>query len=316
MSFEEFTGKIIENLSEYFGDEVSINKNNVRKNNGIVLTGITASFGSSNISPTVYLENMYERYCNGVVYGQIMNELINIFENNKKNKSFDMSFFTEYEKVKKRIVFKLINYDKNIELLAEIPHIRFLDMAVCFYYLLSGESKEEITEDDRCNASILIYNTHADIWGVDADMLYECAKNNTPLLLKSSYRHIANVLAGIIADNRTEGDNRDIQNSLFEDTKSTKMYVLSNDIGHFGAAAILYDKELELIAEDLDSNFFVLPSSVHEVIILGEDLDSDVDMLRNMVREVNQNEVDPGEVLSDSVYYYDNRKKKLLLAVN
>ncbi|MBQ7925064.1 MAG: hypothetical protein IJ335_02090, partial [Lachnospiraceae bacterium] len=51
--------------------------------------------------------------------------------------------------------------------------------------------------------------------------------------------------------------------------------------------------------------FYILPSSVHEVILLKDDGEESPSKLQEMVREINQCEVDPTEVLSDSIYHYD-----------
>jgi hypothetical protein len=89
------------------------------------------------------------------------------------------------------------------------------------------------------------------------------------------------------------------------------MYVLTNRSHYYGAACMLYPKLLKCIGEGLDSNFYVLPSSVHELIILQDLGMEDAATLMDMVKEVNATEVKEEEVLSDSVYYYDREKEGL-----
>ena len=91
------------------------------------------------------------------------------------------------------------------------------------------------------------------------------------------------------------------------------MYVFSNRTRSFGASAILYDGRLAKIAERLKENYYVLPSSVHETIIVAESDAPAKDDLDAIIREINETQVDPEEVLSNQAYYYDRKEGKLLL---
>lgn len=95
------------------------------------------------------------------------------------------------------------------------------------------------------------------------------------------------------------------------------MYVITNKQNLYGAVCILYPDVLKDVAQKLDSDFYVLPSSVHETIAVpAENLDiNHASSLKAMVREVNQSELTPEEVLSDNVYYYCRKKHTLSLAL-
>ncbi|MCR5604754.1 MAG: DUF5688 family protein [Lachnospiraceae bacterium] len=92
------------------------------------------------------------------------------------------------------------------------------------------------------------------------------------------------------------------------------MYVLSNSITLNGAAALLDAKTMEDISQKLGGDFIVLPSSIHEVIVLPADVEMDRRDLEAMVQDVNAGEVAPEDRLSDHVYMYDSKEKELVLA--
>lgn len=102
--------------------------------------------------------------------------------------------------------------------------------------------------------------------------------------------------------------------NLLEDCSGDRdnMYILTNQVRSFGAASILYPHMLDMVAELLHENYFVLPSSVHEVIIVPGSVSPTYSELHKMVREVNETQVDDEEILSDSVYYYHAESGTLL----
>lgn len=91
------------------------------------------------------------------------------------------------------------------------------------------------------------------------------------------------------------------------------MYVLTNAEKMNGAAAILDSKTMEGISEKLGGDFVIIPSSIHEVIILPLNT-ADTDTLNGMVNDVNASEVAPLDVLSNHVYKYDATAKKVVIA--
>ena len=88
------------------------------------------------------------------------------------------------------------------------------------------------------------------------------------------------------------------------------MFVLTNDTKVNGAAAILNDDIRQEIAEKV-GDFYMLPSSIHETLIIPKDAGMEFKELEQMVQEVNQTQVAPGERLSDHVYEYDAKEHEL-----
>ncbi len=90
-----------------------------------------------------------------------------------------------------------------------------------------------------------------------------------------------------------------------------KMYVLTNKEKMYGASAMLYSDEIAGLSERLNSDILILPSSVHEVLLLPDDREHKYDFYRRMVKEVNTTQVDPEEILSYSLYRYSRKKAEI-----
>ena len=140
------------------------------KNNDTHYDGLTILSNQLNISPTIYLNFYFKQYLKGRSLEEICHDILSVYEENKPSGNIDISFFTNYEQVKKRIVFKLINYEQNKNLLQKIPHIKILDLAIIFNCLVDA--------DETGNATILIYNQHLSLWNITKDDLYHLAMKN------------------------------------------------------------------------------------------------------------------------------------------
>ena len=291
MEFTNFTTLVQRDVEKRAGENYRVKLNDVMKNNGVVLRGITLMQDDSNISPTIYLNPYYDAYENGdTTLGTVIDEVIDTYERNKINRSIDMKFFLNYETVRSRIIFNLINTEKNRELLRDVPYIPFHDLSIVFQCLVS--------EERFGNASILIHNVHLQLWKVNARELYECALENTPLLQGYELADMNTVLEEMKALGGI--DDEEIEDMQQE----VPMYVLSNKSRINGASCILYKDILKDFAMVVDKDLYVLPSSIHEVILLPSDGTQESEQLKEMVREINQSQVEKEEVLSDSVYYY------------
>ena len=295
MEFTNFTTLVKNEVEKRAGENYHVKLNDVVKNNGIILRGITLMQDDSNISPTIYLNPYYDAYENGeTTLGTVIDEVIDTYERNKVNRSIDMRFFLDYDSVKTRITYKLINTEKNKELLDDIPHIPFHDLSIVFQCLISGERFG--------NATILIHNVHLRLWKGNARELYERAMENTPVLQGYDVTDMNTVLEEMRAFEETEDTEyeEDIQQQV-------PMYVLSNKSRVHGAACILYPDILKDFAAVVEKDLYVLPSSIHEVILLPAEGTEDSEQLKAMVHEINESQVEDEEVLSDSVYFYRRR---------
>ena len=305
MEFTNFKTLVREEVARRTGEQYRVRINDVMKNNGVVLSGITMMQDDSNISPTIYLNHLYEAYENGeVTLESIVEEVLDTYEKNKVNRSVDMRFFMNYESIKDRIIFKLIHAERNEELLKDIPHIRYLDLAIVFQCLVS--------EEMFGNATIMIHNAHLKIWDTTIEEIYRNAIQNTPKLQKYDIKNMRDILCEMMFLEEVEDRGKYDQDACFKELPdSVPMYVLSNKARVQGAACILYPGILKDFAAAIRSDFYILPSSIHEVILLPAQGEEDREALKQMVREVNASQVEREEVLSDSVYYFDREQNEL-----
>lgn len=298
MEYRKFLENVRKEVESRYDSNVSVTLNHVMKNNGTELDGITIMEKDKNIAPTIYINSFYDRYREGVSLKAVVSEIIRIYNQNKNSININADYFENYENVRKTIVYKLVNYQKNKKLLEDVPYKRVLDLAVVFYCLI--EQRKGVS------ATALIHNEHLRIWNVTEDEIYNDALKNTPVLLAGSIVPMSKILSEIAGTAQADNDEK-----VCEYTGEDILYVLNNSSRVNGAACILYDNLLKKFANDVHSDLYILPSSVHEVIIVPKKNAFDKSELADMVREVNEQGVSQDEILSDNVYEY-NRKNGLI----
>lgn len=286
MSFEGFCTYIKNGIQQRLGYSCQVMTHNYLKNNGVTLCGLTIMTKESNISPTIYLNGFYERYVyEAESLQQIEADVMETYRRNKTDHNLDVSFFTEWENARQRIIFKLVNYDANRELLKDVPHKKVLDLAMVFTCLV----EKGVTG----SATILIHNHHMEYWGVTEDDLFHTAMENTPYFQKKKMAGMNSVIEYLTG--------KKVGNDILDDICS--MYVLTVENNLNGAGAVLYKNLLKGFADRMESDFYILPSSVHEMILIPLFTD-DMESLSQMVKEVNATQLKPEDVLSDHAYVY------------
>ena len=286
--FMRFAEEVRSQIEKVTGEDVRLHP--VKKNNGVVLHGITILTSESKVSPTIYIDKWFREYEEGEAIEDIADEIIRLNDESAHPKEIDISFFSNYEEVKKNLAYKLINADMNVQLLQEVPHKRFLNLAVvCFC-----EIRDEIIGD----GSILIKNEHLKLWGLDDSVLIQDAMENAQKTIEADFFNIIEVL---------KERYRNPENMI---DVEYPMWVLTNKRRLYGAGVLLYDNQLEQIAEKVQSDFIILPSSVHEVLVTPM-LKNNIDYLVSMVREINKEQLILEERLADSVYIYHRETKSL-----
>ena len=296
MEYKEFVEYIKMNAGYIAGEGGNITINHVIKNNGCEMDGLVIMEKGKDIAPTIYLDSFYELYTNGENIKNIIRQIEVIYEQNKNNVTFDVNILKHFDTIKDKIVYKVVNYRSNEKLLEQVPHKRILDLAVVFYCLLDNEYGR--------SATALIYNNNLKNWNVTIDDVYKAALKNTPDLLHSKISSLAALFEKC-------GGNVDGEEVDLKDYVPSDMYVLTNESKLNGAACILYENVLYDFAQKLGADLYILPSSVHEVILLPKLSMFEKDELVNMVKEVNTEGVAADEVLSDHVYEY-NRTERLI----
>lgn len=296
MTYYQFVQAVEGRIKEAVKESVAVRIHTAEKNNDTIRRGLTLTEQDINISPTIYLEEYYRQFQNGGSLDHITSDILRLYNEVRFQKSWGEEKLYDYSQVKEKVIYRLVNYESNEKMLRNVPYIVYLDLAIVFCVLL------EVTKYGT--ATMAIRNDHLELWGVEKEELYRQASENTSRFLPDDFSSMSAVIEEL-----TEESEAHIS---FED-KEEEMYVLSNRIHSYGAAAILYSGRMEGIGMYLKSNYYVLPSSVHEVIVVPEKAAVEKEELSAMVAEINRTQVEAEEVLSDHAYYYDRKKGRLFM---
>lgn len=305
LSYETFKQQLLADLKEFFPDNTRISIDSFSHNNRFSLDGLTILEPGNNISPTIYLETYFSQLEQGRSFSEVKQQILAYYNEHRFSQSVDTSFFTCLEHVRSQIAYKLVNYAKNRELLEEIPHFAYLDLAIVFYYL--------VPDNSQGNASILIYNTHLAYWNISKDTLLLFAQQNTPQLLPWRCDSMASLLFPSLG---TLSEEEKLETMQLLGNETIPMHVITNDRCYFGACCILYPNALKEISADIGDDLILLPSSIHEFILIPASYADSPDSLRDIVCEVNLTGVAPEEILSDSIYCYDRETDKISLLLS
>lgn len=287
MSYQKFMDDVVKHISEAVHDGQKVTLQPVLKNNGTVYDGLIIMDPLLNISPTIYLNQYYHRFLNGVSMEDIYEDILETYYKNLPDKDFDISLFRDFENAKKRITFKLVNKERNKELLDDVPYVEFCDLVLIFVCVIT-----EFTDE---YATILIHNEHLSLWKTTTEELYSIAKQNTPTLLPHRLDKMEDILENITQEN-------------FHEEVDSKMYVLTNNLKIHGSSCIAYPGLLKTISEHFNDNLIIIPSSIHEVLILPESAVNSkytMEEYRTMITEINETELTDDEILSEHAYFYE-----------
>ena len=302
MRFEEFTNAVVEKIREYLPvsfANASVDLQTVTKNNDVKLTGLVIRSGDSNICPTIYLEQFFQNYNNGEEMGDVLADIADIRLRNEVGNRFDTEQITDFAQVRDKIVPRLIGLKWNRELLEKRPHTIMDDLAVTYHVVLE--------QDFDGTASVPVTNELMEAWDTSTATLHELAIQNMPRLLPSTFQTMSSVIGSLFTEDLPEGMNAEEAEQIMSEMmpQNETMFILSNKTKIYGAAAILDREIMETVTERIGSDFYILPSSVHELLVIPANAGMDTSTLSDMVKEVNATQVSPDERLEDHVYSYD-----------
>lgn len=299
MTYELFKETLITELQGHFPPDTTITVHSFVRNNHVCVDGLTILESGFNIAPTIYIEDYYSSFKKGITFSTILKQILESYYQCRPTENINSSFFSDFENIKQHIVYKLVHYDRNQELLSQIPHIPFLDLAIVFYCLVAADSSG--------TATILIRNEHLALWSTTQENIYQIAKENTPFLLPYQFEPMSSILTELISSDFT-----DTETEEFPDISPFPIYVLTNQSRFLGAACLLYDNLMKELSSRLNADLFIIPSSIHEVLIIPSTSHMEYEEFNNMIQEVNSSQLIPEEILSDHVYYYSRETEEIL----
>lgn len=305
MIYEAFKTAMYSKVVEKVGEEVDVRLHKITKNNGIVLDAITIMEKGTIAAPTLYFRDFFERYKNGESFFDLVESAIAFSLDAQIKLELPEDFFMDFEKIKDRICYKLINYERNKEFLRGVPHKRVLDLAMVCYYMVQPELLN--------HATILIRNSDLQRWNVPEKVLIDTAVQNTPDLMGWRFASVQDVVDELFCEGCDEALNviDHACDIILSENDAVPMYILTNQYRYLGAGCILYPGLLECIGDLFESDLFILPSSIHECILVPALDGYSMEELSAMVKEINEREVEEMEILADHAYRYNREKQKI-----
>lgn len=298
MNYEEFKTQVVNKIREAEALSTEVNVISVTKNNGLTLDALTILRAGKNISPTIYLEKYYRFFCMGnVPLEDVVEIILQEHAAHDVNVSVDAEQFLDFANVKNRIYPRLVNYARNRGFLDKIPHRRFLDLAVIYYF--------EISEEPIGEATMILRNHDVARWEVQEEELYNLAMANV--------RRDKPVTIVPMGDILEETSDQLLPEEQKARLSQWQMSVVTNEERFYGSVCLLEPEVFQTIAEKVEANLFILPSSIHEVIVVPENSIVSKTELECMVGDVNETQVMEMEVLSDHAYLYDKERKEVVL---
>ena len=285
----------------YQGMEVrveSVDKVN-RKLDGLSLL---ANNGKTMISPTLYINDMYEKYLKTEDLQATLREAAEAMDEVFKEATIPP---LDISTAKGNIIFQLVNTVQNEDMLKNKPHREFHDLSVMYRWVVSVEEKQMST--------IVINNSLAESLGMDEEQLFKAAAENTRRIMPPVVKSMNEVMRDIFVADGMPKELADLM--VGEQEPEMTMWIITNESKIDGAASMLYEDKLHNLAESVGTDLYILPSSVHEVIAVSVEM-GEPEELAQMVSEVNMAQVELGERLSNQVYHYDKDLRKITLATD
>lgn len=297
ISIEEFAKVVAENIRKHLPEEnrnVNIRLDGYVKNNDMRLHGLLIMDAAVNAAPVIYLESFYKDYLAGKDIGQIMDDIADTYMQHRAQESIEVSSILSYEKVKDNLICQLRGIENNQSYLTGKVYTQVEDMAVTYHVLLDKNINGSI-------ATATVTEQMLQSYGVDKQELHQTAMENTLRIFPVEFVGMSELLRQMLPP--------DAQLPVLPEQEA--MYVLTNTERLHGAVGILDPETMERVGAVVGDGFYVLPSSIHEVIILSSKDFSEKE-LEEMVQDVNRTQLSPDEVLTNHVYRANLKEHRLV----
>ena len=297
---DELSGEIMQMLPGDLTKDLSIDAMTVTKMNDQVLNGLTFQKKGEQASPTIYIDEEFRNHNEGKPMGMISGQVAQAYLDSLVMQPDTIPQELDLDKVRNDISFHVLEIKRNHKYLSEVPYMPMGNglAAVCHIKVDDGK--------DGCWRTT-ITRAFAERNSCDMNEVFQAAMERAPEIDPPVLSSMESQLFGFDRENI-------LDEGMIRDGEKSPMYVLTNESGMLGASALFYPGVQEKIAEAMGEGYSVLPSSVHEVLIVPDSLGPNAIELSEMVHSVNTNVLDPKDILSDNVFHYDKETKELSVA--
>lgn len=306
MNFEQFVEDVKAEIKHYLPEEFQDAQIDVLQHNKLneSYLGMTVRKDDQTIAPTVNLEHYYEMFQafdeNLDIVMQQVADLVTL-----KPIHLDLSLFTNYEVAKEHLFIRVSDAERNGELLTGLPHRRVENLAIT-YHIVAEIGEEGI-------GSTPVTNRMLNGFGITEEQLHQDALDNSPKIFPAKVEAMSSMMDKMMReDMRRAGMTEEEIDLYFENmglNDPNPLTVVTNEHQTNGAAVLFYPGQMEKLGESVKGDFFILPSSTHEVLILPDDGGMTYQELKAMVMEINSTQVSPEDRLADEVYHYDTKDR-------
>lgn len=302
MERSEFYEKIRDEIKDYLPkkyEDTEISLDSRLSVNGEEIVSLLVRDSSLNMAPSIRLAPFFEEFQDGASFDGIMGRISHACVQAMPLKSVGVNEITDFDKALPNINLKLISYEKNKEFLEDKPYTMVDDLAAIYYVKLDGKGFGV----DGLQGSVVIRKHMLENYGITESELHELAVRNMekePMSLKN----MRDVLIEMMYPSGIPNELEDSMAFMLP-PDVMPMYVLTNESKINGACQLASTKNMDIAAEKLGGDFYVIPSSIHECILIPYADGLEPSSLTSMIGEVNDSCVENAEVLSDHVYGYD-----------
>ncbi len=296
--YNDITTAVQKHLGEDWTAELLTN---VTKNNGTNRVAMVLYKNDDKIRPQIYLEKYYEDYQRGKELQEIVEEVLKLYKSAMKDiNPKNLERLEEWTNIKERLALRIVSKERNQEELYNLVYEEVCDLVaiatICVERNGEGVKSIRITQD------------LARKWNVSNEEILEAAKENTATLFPPKIQDLYEFVQDMVDISKEE---------LSQGRKNfPDLQILTNDLCINGATVILYDSFMKEVYERLGGKFIILPSSVHEVLVVPLEDSMYIPYLQEVVESINQRFVAEDEILSDNVYMYDGEKIVLVFDKN
>ena len=311
MKYELFTEELTEciiNMAEP-GEEVTVRK--ILKNNDTAFDSVTVKQPGCNMTPTLYFQDLKRSFDEGMQMDELARSVLSFSRTGSgvwPAEDFDPG---DYSYFRDKVMFRLVSSDRNRQYLRHRPHRGRLDLEIVYYYQcrIGKESMGTISVGDE----------DLNRWGISEEDIYRDALRNTPILNPPVICPITDLLnsftdpdgmpdLGAPVRDADPDEGVDIGLPVYEPdlygNAPVPLLVLTNESKYCGAACMLYEGLLRDLSDEIRSDLFIIPSSIHEVLLLPDEGEFSEEELSALVCEINAHFINPSEILSDHVYRF------------
>ena len=299
MDYNEFKEMLINKIHRKMQRKAKIHIETIEVMNDVKKEAIVfAGSDKAILFQRIYLDNLYEMYMSGIGLDICADTAIAMYRETTGLKI--EKILKSWKEVKTKLDPVVMNKEWNKEILKNIPYKEKLDLAICCRVILK--------QNDGKIFSVTVRKNMIDQWGITEEEFWEAVGD---CFQKNGY--LITSINDLLRNQYYEQDGKDLMD---DPEMQTQLYVMTNAYHNWGAAGFFRTDLLKEFSEELKMDLYVLPSSIHEIILMPADGNADKDYLKKMVETINEGCVERKEWLSNQVYYYSREKEKVEIAAD